>query len=437
MVLEFDPRGTLYSRSQVTDYVNRGHELEDYNVLDYFVGTYDKSMRHRSGETAHTSKPMDPPGESEDSHISPRGRPSHHRVAYLETHPGHDSHIRVVRPPEHNNLPNLIGPRFPRRADTSHADFYAASVLTLLKPWRSLRDLKQPSQTWQQALEAFLGSASCRIHDIVSSIEHYHTCKSAAEDGTKSTSNVIEADEDEDESMTPCNEDASAERPRVLTNANVTLEMIAEAKEKASIGRDAKYGIEAVDIGYLKGIFETNAEPIRPSARRGVENDIATLKQWKTLLQKVPDTSDEANDSNETEVGAVDRDQGDVTRIDSTSASSSTTRSTVVPLLSAQESLDPASYDQLFPEQRRAFDIIRDHLVQSLNAATDDRIKPPPQLLMLLVGEGGTGKSKVIQTVTSEFERRGVPQLLVKSTYTGKCLTPVCQFTDSEQRMSE
>ncbi|KZP27492.1 hypothetical protein FIBSPDRAFT_683605, partial [Athelia psychrophila] len=43
----------------------------------------------------------------------------------------------------------------------------------------------------------------------------------------------------------------------------------------------------------------------------------------------------------------------------------------------------------------------------------------PPPLRMILYGEGGTGKSKVIQTVTEAFARRGVKYMLVKSAYTG------------------
>ncbi|THU78169.1 hypothetical protein K435DRAFT_567553, partial [Dendrothele bispora CBS 962.96] len=43
----------------------------------------------------------------------------------------------------------------------------------------------------------------------------------------------------------------------------------------------------------------------------------------------------------------------------------------------------------------------------------------PPPLRMILYGEGGTGKSKVIQTVTEVFKARGVSDWLIKSAYTG------------------
>lgn len=43
----------------------------------------------------------------------------------------------------------------------------------------------------------------------------------------------------------------------------------------------------------------------------------------------------------------------------------------------------------------------------------------PCQLLMVIPGEGGVGKSKMIQTITENFEQHGVAHLLAKSAYTG------------------
>lgn len=45
--------------------------------------------------------------------------------------------------------------------------------------------------------------------------------------------------------------------------------------------------------------------------------------------------------------------------------------------------------------------------------------KNPKPLRMIIYGEGGTGKSKVIQTVTDYFASRGVSEWLLKAAYTG------------------
>ncbi|KAL4077871.1 hypothetical protein J3A83DRAFT_4087193 [Scleroderma citrinum] len=67
----------------------------------------------------------------------------------------------------------------------------------------------------------------------------------------------------------------------------------------------------------------------------------------------------------------------------------------------------------LKPDQFRAYDIITRHLDRTLSG-----YEPSP-LRMLILGEGGTGKSKVIQTVTEYFAQRGVVHILLKSAYTG------------------
>ncbi|KAI9069506.1 hypothetical protein FKP32DRAFT_1552815, partial [Trametes sanguinea] len=43
----------------------------------------------------------------------------------------------------------------------------------------------------------------------------------------------------------------------------------------------------------------------------------------------------------------------------------------------------------------------------------------PPPLRMVVCGEGGTGKSRVIQTVSRMFELVGGASLLMKTAYTG------------------
>ncbi|KIL70016.1 hypothetical protein M378DRAFT_60844, partial [Amanita muscaria Koide BX008] len=64
-------------------------------------------------------------------------------------------------------------------------------------------------------------------------------------------------------------------------------------------------------------------------------------------------------------------------------------------------------------DQFRAFDIISWHLEQTISR------KNHPPLRMIIYGEGGTGKSKVIQTVTAAFAAKGVSFMLVKSAFTG------------------
>jgi hypothetical protein len=82
--------------------------------------------------------------------------------------------------------------------------------------------------------------------------------------------------------------------------------------------------------------------------------------------------------------------------------------------MQAEQSLPSVAVSELRKDQRRAYDIITWHLGHTI-AGND-----PPPLRMIMYGEGGTGKSKVIQTVTTAFALAGALYLLIKAAYTGK-----------------
>ena len=69
--------------------------------------------------------------------------------------------------------------------------------------------------------------------------------------------------------------------------------------------------------------------------------------------------------------------------------------------------------NNLNDDQRRAYDIVDWHLKETVDG------KQPPQLLMVIPGEGGVGKSKVIQIITENFRRHGLKEWWVKGAYTG------------------
>ncbi|KAI0728096.1 hypothetical protein C8Q72DRAFT_780541, partial [Fomitopsis betulina] len=79
----------------------------------------------------------------------------------------------------------------------------------------------------------------------------------------------------------------------------------------------------------------------------------------------------------------------------------------------SEQPLDALNPADLLLDQRRAYNIITSHLDHTLAGES------PRQLLMIMVGEGGTGKSRVIQTVTQYFKVRQAEDLLQKAAYTG------------------
>ena len=75
--------------------------------------------------------------------------------------------------------------------------------------------------------------------------------------------------------------------------------------------------------------------------------------------------------------------------------------------------LTTAKTEELLEDQCRAYDIVDWHLQEFLSGVK------PPQLCMIIPGEGGVGKSKTIQTITDNFVSCGAAHMLVKSVYTG------------------
>jgi PIF1-like helicase len=75
------------------------------------------------------------------------------------------------------------------------------------------------------------------------------------------------------------------------------------------------------------------------------------------------------------------------------------------------EVLPTIGVDCLFPDQHWAYDIVDWHLQETIKGHN------PPQLLMIIPGEGGVGKSETIQAITENFRSKHKP--LVKGAYTG------------------
>jgi phage/plasmid-associated DNA primase len=74
---------------------------------------------------------------------------------------------------------------------------------------------------------------------------------------------------------------------------------------------------------------------------------------------------------------------------------------------------DRLRLSHLNKEQCRAHNIIENHLLAHLDG------RKPPQLLMLILGQGRTGKSTLIRPITKTFDEWKVSQLLCKMATTG------------------
>ena len=418
VTLEADEVGKLRLRNQVTDYMFRGVDLEQYNIVDFFVNTYEVPFKKEdiSAET-----------QSRIHGVHHKyGRPCHQRVPYLTSHVKSQTRQRVVRGLGHNNLPNFIGRYFPPRDDPDQFPYYCASMLMLLKPWRKMEtDLKEAGLTWEETFAKFIERAPAKIHNILSGIQYYHQCRSSAirqRQETDYDSNILESMD---------NFESAVENTGVSPKGKVVTEEDLQALQSSrKITMEDMHAFTALESARIGKVFEeANIESWTEIAkqsnntidlesalggRRSNNVDLQNLIQWRVQMQA--DIQKQNPDFDATGISGIQEDNiGDVLHLDE--ISEGVTDGPSVSYLDnehgAERALTAVDPTHLGNDQFRAYDITTAHLQNTLSGG-----KPPP-LHMLIHGEPGTGKSQVIQTTTQHFVSRAAKHILIKSAYTG------------------
>ena len=398
-------------------------------MLHCFINTYEidysASKSVPTTTRSSTSLEVDIEEVEDDSGHPQRGRRKNLRVRYLEGHPLFKSKQRIVRSSGHINLPNFIGPYFPRRDDPEVYQFYCACMLVLFKPWRCLKtDLKTPSQTWEDSFKEFISKAPKTTQYILSGIQYYHECKSA-----------VKRDQANPEFMhltSNSSEDTSSEARDLdedtLPDANFvpsfTEEGLQELIASMTPWAERNHGCHAVQIATRAKIFNDNGtsswtiDVSRNPVTNATGGSLRQLLAWKAQMEadinrqnSVTGIPSGIKENGHKPNNSISTDQGEVILYDPDDRMALFCVETG--LTTSENSIPPVDPTQLKTDQRRAYEIVVWHLGQTLSGAS------PPPLHMILHGEGGTGKSKVIQTITQAFAQRGVSSMLLKSAYTG------------------
>ena len=392
----------------MTDYICRAEKLLGYNLLDYFTDTYEETEKNEdddldSGDGDRDRKP---------------GRPKNQQVQYLDQHPKRRSACRVIRSRDHNILPNFIGRYFPR---CDHEDpLYCASMLVLLKPWRNIKlDLKDPMESWTDAFQRFYRCAHKTVLNLLSNIEYFHECEIAAKAKRDRASLPNASDMSADllhvEQMI---ESVDLDEDIQPVQFELSPDDIDQLMSSQSSQRDTLHGQHAVELAKAANIFPSDLSTwsVRASPPRLANvDDFNQLQSWRQQMkQDVLNQNASSNESDQPNNNVVNSDPDVImlTEDDVTSMIQTPVRPDPI-AIEPEQCLEPVDTTNLDPDQYRAFDIIRRHLDQTLAG------KSPPPLRMIIYGEGGTGKSQVIQTTTDYFDSRNVPRLLLKAAFTG------------------
>ena len=135
--------GSIKLKDQLRDYKYRGEELADMSFLEFMLDTYEDSKDNKEDEPEIGSvyDPIDGASNSRGP-----GRPLSTRIPYQDE-AGKGKRCRIIWSQGHETLPRFVGKWFCRSDNDHEKDLFRGSMLMLLKPWRTLDKLKDPSET--------------------------------------------------------------------------------------------------------------------------------------------------------------------------------------------------------------------------------------------------------------------------------------------------
>lgn len=321
---------------------------------------------------------------------------------------GREHQARVVRSRNHETMPSFIGQWFPRNDDSRERPFYCASIMALLKPWRNLADIEGSS--FESSFETWSRSTTKSNRDIMENIQFFHDAshgakrrRSEPEHGTFSESR--DEPEPRDSALTTQYHDTQP-----LTEEDIEI-----ARDNCMARRDVNHGNLALSIAYNVGVFgDAESKGTGKSAKIAESHDLIQYAQWDAQIKN-----------------HVKQDVFKRHVVDNTVSVSP--REPTIPNPEGPDvvALESGNGDRgealkdvaLNEEQQRGFNIVRSHVQGNLAG------RNPPQLQMLILGQGGTGKTVVINEITKLFASLGASDMLAKTATSGVAATLIAGTT--------
>lgn len=336
-----------------------------------------------------------------------RGRPRGTQIPYLDQHPRFATAVRQVRSNGHNTLGYIAGPFPPRSDDSDQSDLYYASMLVLFKPWRTLDDLKAGDESWSSAFTRLQSTASERVRRMIDGIQYYHTSGDAAQ---------LTREQRLDAARFEKREAKRASVEELENGENGDVSEGGEQEEDVCNRRGAAEDLHArvaIQIGEIAKIFTPDVDDwvVSGGAKTATVEDYGRVRSWVATLKDC-NTVDVTN-GEESGDGWAGTDMPGVDSMQDALGIPDVQLFVDESELGCEEEMPPVEPNCLLEEQRRAYDIVEAHLRGCLRG---DNVPP---LLMLISGEGGVGKSKLIQTITDLFSSVNCAQWLAKAAFTG------------------
>ena len=394
-------KGKIVGLSPVYDYIYRSPDLEDLCLYDWvqrFQRKKVKKSRSENCPTMETNELIDVDCDVSFESVTEidETRKAKNTFRFTEKHSLHDSHASHLIPNYEKRVPNFIGANLPR-CDQGDREYYCCTMLTLFKPWRRGRDLKESIQTsWDDTFNEH-GFRNQEVQ-LMKNFNIRYECLDARDDFRAQLKNGI------DKSLIGSWEDFENENEHEMEGFQKTTEneVIFDDIPVDPKAHGKNYLLRLKNMDMIKMILTDNGWiNAKTSSKLKILNNfkpdrVLSSHEWeadvKKLKQKILDKRNENNKF--------------VSKIDSKIQTSSNFKANIVKIVDksyleksfvagehANKIDDTVLKFGLNKEQERAFRIVANHSVSPYQ----------DQLKMYLGGMGGTGKSRVLAALSDFF----------------------------------
>ena len=382
-------QGQLQIKDRAQEYIDRGDALECWSFLDFFLGTYDGPLL-----------------KERQSH---RGRKPNTRVPYQEGS-NRQGHCRIIRSAGHETMPYFPGQWFPKRQEENQNGLFEASMLALLKPWRTIADLKQENQSFREAFDSFIVDAPTETRRIITNVQFFHECSDGARQRRVAHGTDIETRQNtvwtelETETVEDSLEATDTDSDQL--NNLISEKDIYHVLNQPYSPREQLFAEAAISIGTEAGVLRDDeySAAYPHAAPLANDNDLQRFRTWESVLRNEPDQTAEIASSSEAHdvlsLGEIPM----IMDVDSEPTAIAIT----------QEAPPINDMDLVLNErQMMAYTIVTNHLRDHLSQ------RNPPQRLVIVHGQGGTGKSALLNAISKTFDDLGASDLLAKTAMSG------------------
>ena len=271
--------GVISLKDQLHEYMYRGSEMLDMNLLSFMLDTYETKADQRNDVTEAEGR------GNKDVAERTSGRTPNQRVPYRNGF-SKTGRCRVYRTTGHETLPDFMGSWFPRNDKEKDRELYCASVLALLKPWADLSEIKSEMETFEQAFESFVCDVPTATLNLIENIQYYYECYDGAKKRRELEATGIETDrglvleEYEEGEDSDCPIFSIEEREVTDEDIDITY------KSRGAM-RERLYAEAALNTAYEHGVFSdcSTDTVFLPPAEKSNTEDLKMFRAWEEHLK--------------------------------------------------------------------------------------------------------------------------------------------------------